>query len=235
MFLARRVIAEYFQITNREAAASGGRYAYKTEFLNGWRDFSRNPCYKTAVAWLNQAPDYAPAFFKEYFLECCPGGRFHRIGFATALSFELGGYSLQMPRTALGDLKELTEEEYRQFPRLVGGQAIYHAPPIEFLSHRWEALIGFLGGQFYKFAASLEIPNDKQAVSDVIQDALFYCEVQLGTPTEETLVMFTWDKEDGNVILQTGLVMDTAFINIYATSRAALLRGIEPSYGTQRK
>jgi hypothetical protein len=225
MALARRELAEFFQMTNRSAEVQDQQAVFKTEFVNGWNEFADNPCYKTALAWFKQAPEYAPMIF-EYFQGSCPGGHLHRAGINTATSFSLDDYSVDMPAASLRDLTELTEEEYLHFPRQLRGEAIYHAPPADFLGHRWDMMIGMVDGEVYKFGASLEIDNQREAV-EVIQAAFKACEVQLGTPTEEKQGVFVWDTADGNVILQTASIMGTVAVNIYATSRA--IRG-KPRY-----
>lgn len=217
MALARRELAEFFQMTDRDAEIQGKQAVFKTEFVDGWNDFAENPCYNTAVAWFKKAPDYAPMIF-EYFRECCPGGRFHRIGIKTAMSFNLGDYSLDMPLASFGKLIELTEREYVHFPRQLPGEAIYHAPPTEFLGYRWDMMIGMVNEEVYKLGASLDIEDQWQA-HDLIQSALKACEVQLGTPSEEKQGFFVWDTADGNVILQTASIMGTVAVNIYVTSR----------------
>jgi hypothetical protein len=218
MTLARRELAEFFQMANRTAEAQGQQAVFKTEFVNGWNEFADNPCYKTAAAWLENAPEAASMIF-EYFQGSCPGGHLHRAGSKTAMSFSLGNYSLDMPLASLGDLTELTEEEYVHFPRQFRGEAIYHAQCANFVGHHWDMMIGMINKEVYKFGASLEINDQRQAV-EVIQAAFKACEVQLGTPTEEKQGLFAWDTPDGNVILQTASIMGSVAVNIYATSRA---------------
>ena len=218
MALARRELAEYFQMVNRSAEAESQRAYFKAEFVNGWNEFADDPCYRTAVAWFKQAPEGAPSIF-EYFKACCPGGGLYRTGIRTAMSFSLGDYRLNMPLASLGDLRELTEEEYLHLPRQLRGEAIYHAPPANFLGHDWDMMIGMVDGEVYKLGASLEIDDLRLGV-EVIQAAFKASEIQLGTPTEEKQGLFVWDTTDGNVILQTASIMGTVGVNIYATSRA---------------
>lgn len=217
MPLAKRELAKFFQMANRTAETQGQQAVFKTEFVNGWNEFAGNPCYKTAVAWFKNAPEYAPMIF-EYFQGSCPSGHLHRAGIKTAMSFSLCDYSLDMPLVSLGDLTELTEGEYIHFPRQLRGEAIYHAPNIDYLGHHWDIMIGMVDGEVYKLGASLEIEDQRQAL-EVIQAAFKACEFQLGTPTEEKQGLFVWDTTDGNVILQTASITGTVAINIYATSR----------------
>ena len=73
--LASRELAKFFEIATREAASHGQEVIYRTEFVIGWNRFRENPCFETAVAFLEDAPDYAENMFL-YFVECCPGGMF---------------------------------------------------------------------------------------------------------------------------------------------------------------
>jgi hypothetical protein len=73
--LARRELGTFFQIATQEADSRGQEVFYRTEFVNGWDRFRDNPCFEMAVAFLENAPDYAENMFG-YFMECCPGGRF---------------------------------------------------------------------------------------------------------------------------------------------------------------
>ena len=216
MALARRELAEFLDMTNRTAEAQGQQAVFRTDFVAGWEKFVADSCYETAVAWLEGAQEYAPVIF-EYFQGCCPGGHLYRSGIGTVTSFALGNYRLDMPQTSLGDLTELTEEEYEHFPRQVRGEAIYHAASVSFLGRRWDMMIGMVDGTLYKLGASVEMDNQRQAV-ELIQAAFNACEAQLGTPTEEKQGLFVWDNTDGNVILQTASIMSTVAINIYVTS-----------------
>ena len=216
MALARRELAEFFQMTNRSAETEGKQAVFKTEFVAGWDRFAANPCYKTAVAFLKGAPEYAPMIFP-YFEGSCPGGHLYRSGIKTAMSFALGKYSLDMPTSSLGDLTELTDQEHQYFPRQLRGETIYHAPPADFVGHRWDIMTGIVDGDLYKLGASCEL-DDRQQALEVIQSAFKACEVQLGTPTEEKQGLFVWDTADGNVILQTTSIMGTIAISIHVTS-----------------
>ena len=216
MALARRKLAEFFQMTNRTAEAQGQQAVFKTEFVNGWNQFAANPCYKTAVAWFKKAPEAAPIIFK-YFQGSCPGGHLYRAGIKTAMSFRLGEYCLEMSPSSLRNLTELSEEEYFHFPIQHSGEAIYHTSPAEFLGHHWDMMVGIVDGNIYKLGASVELDNQQQAL-ELIQTALNACEVQLGTPTEEKTGLFVWDTTDGNVILQIASVMGVFAVNIYVTS-----------------
>ncbi len=72
--LAKRELQSFFDLVTREAAAQGQEAIYRVEFVRGWQTFAKQPCFKTAVAFIEQAPDYAGLIWG-YFVECCPGGR----------------------------------------------------------------------------------------------------------------------------------------------------------------
>jgi|ERR1035437_890422 hypothetical protein len=73
--LARQELRSFFEVANKDAAAQGQAVVYRTEFVRGWRRFAENPRFETAVEFIEGAPDYAQMLF-EYFIECCPNGRF---------------------------------------------------------------------------------------------------------------------------------------------------------------
>jgi hypothetical protein len=72
--LAKTEILRVLANADREAAARGGKYCYRQEFVQGLEAFAQLPCYKTAVALIAGAPDYAEALLWPFFSECCPGG-----------------------------------------------------------------------------------------------------------------------------------------------------------------
>ncbi len=71
--LASKELADFFYLTDKDAASKGGRYEWKTEFVRGWQQFAANPCRETAVAWLKLAPVSKPMLVY-YFTACSPGG-----------------------------------------------------------------------------------------------------------------------------------------------------------------
>jgi hypothetical protein len=79
--LAKRELQTFFHYAAEQAVArqgEGGRRIYRVEFVRGWEVFAERPCYDTAVAFIEGAPDYADliwAYFWAYLIECCPGGR----------------------------------------------------------------------------------------------------------------------------------------------------------------
>jgi len=216
MLLARRELTEFFQLVNRSAEIEGKQAVFKKKFVVGWDNFARNPCYKSAVAFIKGSPEYAPQIF-EYFVGSCPGGQLYKTGIKTAMSFTLGDYSLDMSSAMLNNLIELTDQEYEYFPRQFIGEKIFHAPQTDFLDHSWGIMIGIVDGKPYKLSANLEL-DDQQKAMEIMQSAFKVCENQLGTPTEEKQCLFVWDTIDGNIILQIAHIMGTLAINIYVTS-----------------
>jgi len=216
LFRARRELAEFLRFANRDAEAQGGQITYKTEFVDGWHAFAANPCYETAVSFIKGAPEYAPKVFV-YFESSCPGGPFIRRGLTSAMGFALDNYRLDRPHPPGTTLRELTHDEYRVFPRHFVGEAIYHAPPAEFVGHRWDVMIGMINERPYKLAAFLRMEGWEEA-DPIIEAAFKRCDLQLGTPSEERQGLYVWDTEDGNVILQTTFIADSIALNIYVTS-----------------
>lgn len=78
--LAKRELQTFFHYAAEQAVArqgEDGRCKYRVEFVPGWEVFAERPCYDTAVAFIEGAPDYADliwAYFWAYLIECCPGG-----------------------------------------------------------------------------------------------------------------------------------------------------------------
>lgn len=72
--LAKRELQTFFDIATREAEGQDQQVVYRVEFVRGWQVFAQQPCFETAVAFIEGAPDYANLIWS-YFRECCPGGR----------------------------------------------------------------------------------------------------------------------------------------------------------------
>jgi hypothetical protein len=72
--LAKRELQTFFDFATRQAERQGEGVVYRVEFVRGWQVFADRPCFATAVAFIEGAPDYAN-FIWAYFVECCPGGR----------------------------------------------------------------------------------------------------------------------------------------------------------------
>lgn len=216
LMLARRELAEFFKMMIRDAKAEGKEAYIKSECIAGWEEFAENPCYETAVDWLKSAPEYAPIIF-QYFQGSCPGGMFYDEGIDTASSFALGEYSLNMSISSLNNLKEISEQEYKLFPAGIKDGTVYHAPTTKFARYDWEVMLAATEGRVYKIAASLELEN-LSTVADKIQSIFKLCELRLGTPSEEKHGLYIWDTEDGNVIFQTGVIMELVALNLYVTA-----------------
>lgn len=71
--LAKRELQNFFDHSTREAAREGGHAVFRVEFVRGWQAFASHPCFETAVAWIEGAPDYSDLIWG-YLSECCPGG-----------------------------------------------------------------------------------------------------------------------------------------------------------------
>jgi len=216
-FLARRELSNFFAFVNKQGEAEGGQYSYPIEFGNLWERFANNPCYDTAVEFL----EHGQSLFG-YFEGSCPGGQFYRTGIIqTVKRFEIGRYKLGMHTRDIVDLRELSREEYAIFQRQFKDEAIYHAPPTQFLGRLWNMQIGVIGERLWKLAASLEI-EDQQNMVSLVHSAYVNCETRLGTPTEEEQGFQMWGKNDGNVILQVASVLDTYDVTLFVTDGDAV-------------
>jgi hypothetical protein len=72
--LAQRELQTFFDLAARQAEPQGAQVVYRVEFVRGWQVFAERPCFETAVAFIEGAPDCADLIWA-YFAECCPGGR----------------------------------------------------------------------------------------------------------------------------------------------------------------
>lgn len=72
--LARKELEYFFKISDSLSEQEGGIRIYRKEFVDGCVTFANRPCFETAVALIEGAPEYAPLVWA-YFIECCPGGR----------------------------------------------------------------------------------------------------------------------------------------------------------------
>lgn len=72
--LAKKELQAFFDFATRQAERDGKQVVYRTEFVRGWQVFAERPCFETAVAFIEGAPDYSSLIWG-YFSECCPGGR----------------------------------------------------------------------------------------------------------------------------------------------------------------
>jgi hypothetical protein len=216
-FSARREIAEFIQIGNREAKNRGGYYAYKREFVEGWESFAKNPCYETAKQFIERAPEYADVIF-HYFSECCPGGLFYRTGIRSAENFPLGDYRLNMELQEIKGLKELTMEEYDVFKRESLQDSIYHADPTEFVGRSWNIMVGAIEGSLYEIGANLET-SSQEKTEEIVRSVFKYCEQFLGTPSKEKPGLFIWDTNTGSIVFQFAIIEDTFAANLFVANR----------------
>jgi hypothetical protein len=72
--LAKRELQTFFDFATRQVERQGEQVVYRVEFVRGWQVFAERPCFETAVAFIDGAPDYADLIWA-YFVDCCPGGR----------------------------------------------------------------------------------------------------------------------------------------------------------------
>lgn len=211
-FKARREISEFWDFVGQQAKAEGKVAIWKKELVVGWDLFAENPCYETAVRYV--AAD--PRIFA-YFSGCCPGGALYKKGSSGAMDFCIGGYSLETKIADLPDLRELSSQEYEFYPRVFKGEVICHAAPISFAGRKWQFMVSLVDGRIIKWVASLELTKDE--VADEVHSALQWCELRIGSPTDEKQGWFFWNKSDGNVILQVAQAADLFDLSIFATSR----------------
>ena len=132
-------------------------------------------------------------------------------------SFPIGPYVLNMNATGLSGLRELSEQEYRVFPKEFQGEKIYHGPPVEFLSLTWDTMLGVVNGTVYKIAPSFQT-YEKNEANNAAMAALAYCSSQLGEPASQRTGFFVWDTVDGNIILQTAETHEGLSVNLFLTS-----------------
>ncbi len=119
----------------------------------------------------------------------------------------------------LSGLIEFTRDEYAAIGRSFEGQRNYNAPPVTFLGHPWNLMLGTVHGKIYKIAPNLEL-RSKQEADTIAIHTLRYCTEELGKPSQQKRGFFIWDTSDGNVILQTAEVGDEFAINLFLTSGA---------------
>ena len=216
-FMARRGVAYVFRLANQQAEAKGEQCIWKKEIADGWKQFSLNPCYETAVRFVTVSPHILP-----YFESTFQQSQYPPIWTATTFSFEY--YRLPTETTDIKELRELSPQEYAFFPRQFKGEVIYHALPINFMGRQWKFMVSSVQGRIYKWAASLEVGKDEDFDS-IGNEVIEYCVRWLGATTEEKLGYLFWDTSDGNVILQLTNMDDWFDISIFVTSRE--IRGLD--------
>lgn len=72
--LARKEMSGFLALANRQAKQEGKEVYYRKEFVQAWEAFANLPNFETAVAMIEDAPEYAEVVWT-YLKECCPGGR----------------------------------------------------------------------------------------------------------------------------------------------------------------
>ena len=222
-FMARREIAGMFRIANQSAEAEGRQTIWKKEVADGWQEFARNPCYETAVRFV----EITPTIF-DYFLGCCPAGALHRPVLRKAATFSLGKYCLKNNRDNFTGLTEINDLQSAFFPRQFRGEVIYNTDPISFLGRQWTFMISSVGKRIYKWAASLDVGTSED-FGQIGYEVFAYCEQWLSTPTQEKQGFCYWDTSDGNVILQLTQSPQLGDISIFVTSRK--IRNLEKLIG----
>jgi hypothetical protein len=211
-FIARRWIQKILGDDNKEAKSAGGRYIWKKEIGDAWKQFYLNPSYETAVRFV----ELYPSMFH------CFDITSQQTLFApiwTAKTFSLEGkYRLINNTSGIGELTELSQEEYEDIPRQVKGEIIYNAPPINFMGRQWEFVVSSIHGKICKWAAGCEVEKDEN-IESIGNDVIDYCVQWLGATTEEKIGHLYWDTEDGDVNLLLRNMTDFFYISIVVTSR----------------
>ncbi|MCX5653557.1 MAG: hypothetical protein NTY65_02755 [Planctomycetota bacterium] len=83
--LAKTEIQFFFDNATRKAEDQGQKAVYRVEFVQAWQVFAQRPCFDTAVAFLEEAPDYAGIIWP-YFVQCCPRTTFDNEKFAESIA-----------------------------------------------------------------------------------------------------------------------------------------------------
>lgn len=163
--LARRELAGFFRLANREAASQGQGVAYRKEFVAGWERFAQNPCVETARAWLDAASEYK-SMVLSYFVECCPGGRFALYESGLDLQADAQGDAsqhLEPARVFLGAITEATRSLAEQIQReLTRDVTLSEEPPPELL---WKCLLFVLHLTDRVAFSSLPMPSREHFMS----------------------------------------------------------------------
>jgi hypothetical protein len=136
--------------------------------------------------------------------------------------FSVGGYTLNSPVRECAEIVELNEKEYRVIEKKFENEAIYKAPPIDFLEQNWGMLIGTVAGKIYK----LHLNSTFSTVEEAFRCNALTChsfETRLGEATDKSFenhsISHVWDTHYGNVHLGYISSRDTYNINISATSK----------------
>lgn len=211
LFMARRGISTNFLNENQQADAGSNQLIWNKEIADGWRQFSANPTYETAVRFLAVAPNMFPYFEESFQKSLYPAT-------LTASTFSLEHYRLQSKLDDIKELREFSQKEYVLIPRQFKNEVIYNAPPINFLGREWKCVVSSVHGIIYRWEASLEVRRDEDADS-ICNEVIKFCIRWLGATTDEIFGYLFWDISDGNVSLQLVDMDDWLNIIIRAISR----------------
>ena len=120
---------------------------------------------------------------------------------------KIGDYYLNMPIREVLDLRELTQEEYKEFEtagvaRVFSDERIYQGRDVDFAGAIWKAFIGSTEGMIYRIALQAICP-DANSANDVFAFANSYLLKEMGEldmkhPAKEGF----WYYPEGNVILE---------------------------------
>jgi hypothetical protein len=143
----------------------------------------------------------------------------------SSASLEIGGYKLDTSIQGIVGLEEFSKIEYANFRRQFDGETYYNLPKLAFVSRQWKAALGAVDGRVYKIALYFETERKDTAI-DVSTQVMQYLEQRIGPPTTQNEAVYTWDKSDGNVIMQLAKVGASYVVNIFQTSR--IVRTLTP-------
>lgn len=135
--------------------------------------------------------------------------------------FSIGGHTLNSPIRESSEIEELSDKEYLVIEKKFEKEAIYKAPPMEFLEQKWGMLIGTVAGKIYK----LHLNSTFLTVEEAFRCNALTChsfETRLGEATDKSFenhsINHIWDTHYGNIHLGYISSRDTYNINISATS-----------------
>jgi hypothetical protein len=136
--------------------------------------------------------------------------------------FSIGGYTLNSPIRENSEIEELSDREYLVIEKKFEKEAIYKAPPIEFLKQKWGMLIGTVGGKIYKLHLNSTFLTDEEAFRCKALTCYSF-ETRLGEATDKSFedhsINHIWDTNYGNVHLGYISSREIHNINISATSK----------------
>ena len=135
--------------------------------------------------------------------------------------FSVGGYTLNSPIRESSEIEELSDKEYLVIEKQFEKEAIYKAPPIEFLEQKWDMLIGTVGGKIYKLHLNSTFLSDEKAFRCNALTCHSF-ETRLGEATDKSFedhsINHIWNTHYGNVHLGYISSREIYNINISATS-----------------